>query len=335
MGNGILGPVPPPQPDFMELAQQQGRENRRAAQFELGANRPNEIGVTGSRTWSLRPGANPNNPQPGDWIVNTSLNSGEQGLYDASVARRTATGGLADAALARAGTALNTPYNSGLLGARPDLTAMGYGSDPASTRRRIEDAYYAAGTRYLGDRYADESKMRDSMLANKGIHMGSAAYDRAVRIGNQGRDQAYASIVDNAILAGDRGVMTDQQVRSQQLADLLADRQDRFSEETAFRNQPLQEYAALTGGAAPVSPEFQPYMGTAGVESSPIFNAGIAQQNQVDTSYDRQRANKARQAANRNSMWAGIGNIASLAATAFLGPAGGMAVQGLRGAATR
>lgn len=335
MGNGILGPVPPPQPNFMELAQQQGRENRRAAQFELAANRPNEVGVTGSRTWSLRPGANPNNPQPGDWVATTSLNQGEQGLYDADVARRAANGALEDQARARVGTALSTPYNSGILGPRPDLTAMGYGSDPASTRRRIEDAYYATGTRYLGERYADESKMRDAMLANKGIHMGSAAYDRAVRIGNQGRDQAYAGIIDNAILAGDRGVMTDQQVRSQQLADLLANRQEQFGEEQAFRQAPLQEYAALRGGSVPNSPEFQPYMGTAGVEASPIFNAGIAQQNQVDTSYERQRANKARQAANKNSMWSGIGNIASLAATAFLGPAGGLAVKGLTGAMTR
>lgn len=329
MGNGILGPVPPAQPDFMALAHEQGNQNLRAARFELGSNRPNEVGVTGSRTWSLRPGANPNNPQPGDWVVNTSLNPGEQGLYNADVARRGATGGLADAALGRTRAALATPYNSGLLGERPDLTAMGYGSDPASTRRRIEDAYYATGTRYLGERYADEAKMRESQLANKGIHMGSEAYSRAQRIANQGKDQAYAGIIDNAILAGDRGIMTDQQIRSQQLADLLTDRESRLNEETMFRTLPLQEYAALSGGAGPNVPEFQPYMGTAGVEPAPIFNAGIAQQNQVDTSYERQRANKARQAANRNSMWSGIGNIAALAATAFMGPGAGLLAGGL------
>lgn len=73
----------PPAPDFAGLAREQGKVNRDTALFNANLNRVTQSGPQGSQTWSLRPGADPNNPQPGDYIQTTTLSPGAQAQFDA------------------------------------------------------------------------------------------------------------------------------------------------------------------------------------------------------------------------------------------------------------
>lgn len=67
-------------PDYVGVARQQGTEDRNTALFNAGLNRPNQYGPTGSVEWTLRPGADPMNPKPGDFIQKTTLSPAEQQL---------------------------------------------------------------------------------------------------------------------------------------------------------------------------------------------------------------------------------------------------------------
>lgn len=78
----MAGGSAPPAPDYAALTKQQGEENRNTANFNANLNRVNQVGPNGSSTWSLRPGADPNNPQPGDYIQTVSLGAQEQAQYD-------------------------------------------------------------------------------------------------------------------------------------------------------------------------------------------------------------------------------------------------------------
>lgn len=64
-----------------------------------------QIGPTGSQSWSLRPGADPKNPQAGDYIVTTSLSPEQQKLYATNVGTQQA---MADAAAGNSGTVAGT-----------------------------------------------------------------------------------------------------------------------------------------------------------------------------------------------------------------------------------
>lgn len=71
----------PPPPDYAAAAVAQGQENRDTARFNAGANRVNQFTPQGSSTWTIRPGADLDNPQPGDYIQTTTLSPEQQALY--------------------------------------------------------------------------------------------------------------------------------------------------------------------------------------------------------------------------------------------------------------
>lgn len=64
------------------MATAQGAENRDTAFFNTNINRVDQVGPQGSVTWSLKPGADPNNPQAGDYIQTTTYSPEQQALYD-------------------------------------------------------------------------------------------------------------------------------------------------------------------------------------------------------------------------------------------------------------
>ena len=72
----------PPPPDYEAAAIAQGAAERDTAQYNNAANRVDQVGPQGSSTWSMRPGADPNNPQPGDYTQTTTLSADQQRQYD-------------------------------------------------------------------------------------------------------------------------------------------------------------------------------------------------------------------------------------------------------------
>ena len=152
------------------------------------ANKYNTSGPYGSGTWSLRPGANPNNPQAGDWTQTVALSQQEQGLYDQGVQNRQ---GVSQATGAMLG----------------DL----------GDRQTIADALYRKSTQYMDQNFGDQERALETKLQNQGLVMGSQAYDNAMRNFQQTRGQAYEGAASNATINAD----TAQNNAVQRIAQML------------------------------------------------------------------------------------------------------------------
>lgn len=128
----------------------------------------------GTGAWALRPGADQENPQAGDWTQTTTLSPEQQALYNSNVANRQA-----------AGNAL-----SGMVGDLGD-------------RSSIADALYKRSTQYLDQNFGDQEAALATQLQNKGLTEGSEAYDHALRNFRQTKGQTYEQAASNAVINAD------------------------------------------------------------------------------------------------------------------------------------
>lgn len=153
------------------------------------SNKFNTSGPYGTGTWTLRPGADPNNPQAGDWMQTTTLSNGQQSLYDQGVKNKLA------AALA-------------------GYSMIGDLGDQKTTA----DALYSKATQYMGQQFGDQQAALETQLQNQGLTQGSDAYEKAMRNFMQTRNQAYEGAASNAIINAD----TAQNNAVSRLASILA-----------------------------------------------------------------------------------------------------------------
>lgn len=143
----------------------------------------------GAVNWTLRPGADPKNPQPGDYIQTTSLAPGQQSIYDTSTTNKLNTGLAAGNVLGQ--------LNNGTQG--------------------VQDALYNKETQYYDKNFGDQQKALNAQLANQGIGAGTEAYNNAYDQFNQNKNKAYETATNDAI----SGATAQQGQLAQQLASLL------------------------------------------------------------------------------------------------------------------
>lgn len=225
----------PPPPDYAAAAKEQGAANLTAGQQTAALNRPNQIDSNGSQTWSMREGADPKNPQAGDWVVTNKLNDTQQALKDQQDQLSSQYGDLAKSSLTSIGSTLGTKFDASGLpqahgldtsGMQAMATAPGavqheMMNGPAShelmggpathqdvslgseaSRQKVQDALYARSTSMLDPQIHQQNSDLESRLAAQGITAGSAAYQR--EMDNQSRQSTdqYARARQDAILAG-------------------------------------------------------------------------------------------------------------------------------------
>lgn len=135
------------------------------------AGKYNEVTPYGTIGWSLRPGADPANPQPGDYIRTTNFSPEQQALYEKNTANQLQAGQVGGNMLA----------------------------DLGGGRQAVQDALYRRATQYYDQRYGDQEAQLRTRLANQGLNEGSEAFDRELRNFRQTRDTAYADATDRAI----------------------------------------------------------------------------------------------------------------------------------------
>jgi len=145
-----------------------------AAIATANANKYNTSGPYGSGTWTLRPGADPTNPQAGDWTQTTTLSTEQQQLYDQNAANKLAAGGAL----------------TGMVGDLGD-------------RQSVADALYGRATQYMGQQFGDQEAALNTQLQNQGLTQGSEAYERAMRNFMQTRNQAYEGAANSAVINAD------------------------------------------------------------------------------------------------------------------------------------
>lgn len=175
----------PPAPDYTAAAQNTANVNRQNALLATNANRFGEVGPTGTVGWSLRPGADASNPQPGDYVRTTQLSGGQGQLLGQSEALGDQFGDYAQA---------------GLASFQPDTVA----------RDRLVDSLYKRNTQFYDRRFGAEEGSLETKLLNSGLARGSEAYNRAMADFTERKDSAYADASDRAVISGEQQLQANQ-----------------------------------------------------------------------------------------------------------------------------
>ena len=248
----------PKTPDYAGAATATAEGNKAAALTAGALNRPTQITPTGSQTWALKEGADPNNPQPGDWIATTSYSPEQQKLYEGQTS---AQQGLVNTANVGVGGLAGLGVGQGLGNTTPSFTGdVSKTADQFSVdRQTISDALYANQTKYLGDQFARDDERLRSQLLSRGLTEGSAAYDNALRDQQRTQNDAYGTAANNATSQSAQM----QKLMQDALLNSASTQQNLYlqglSGAATEQNQPLNQILALMGGGQVSQPNLQAY----------------------------------------------------------------------------
>lgn len=268
----------PKTPDYAGAAAATAEGNKAAALAAGALNRPTQITPTGSQTWSLKEGADPNNPQPGDWIATTSYSPEQQKLYEGQTSARQ---GLVNTANVGVGGLAGLGVGQGLGNTTPSFTGdVSKTADQFSAdRQAISDALYANQTKYLGDQFARDDERLRSQLLSRGLTEGSAAYDNALRDQQRAQNDAYGTAANNATSQSAQM----QKLMQDALLNSASTQQNLYlqglSGAATEQNQPLNQILALLGGGQVSQPNLQGYGQYGQYQGADLLGAANARYN--------------------------------------------------------
>jgi hypothetical protein len=226
-GGGLLGgitgalfgkPDVPATPDYAGAAQQTAQGNLDAARAATAANRVNQVTPFGTLQYSVT-GQDPyGNPT---WTSTSALSPDQQALYDYDIQTSKGLGALQQQGLGYVSNMLQSPFDT----SRLPQTGINAGEDMTqSIMRRLQPTL------------AMEQKQFDTQMANKGIPLGSEAYENAKRMFDQRQnDRLVSSVI--------QGTQTGLQARGQG-----------FSEQAYQRNEPINTLNAVRSGSQVTNP---------------------------------------------------------------------------------
>lgn len=268
----------PKTPDYVGAATATAEGNKAAALTAGALNRPTQITPTGSQTWSLKAGADPNNPQPGDWIATTSYSPEQQKLYEGQTS---AQQGLVNTANVGVGGLAGLGVGQGLGNTTPSFTGdVSKTADQFSAdRQAISDALYANQTKYLGDQFARDDERLRSQLLSRGLTEGSAAYENALRDQQRTQNDAYGTAANNATSQSAQM----QKLMQDALLNSASTQQNLYlqglSGAATEQNQPLNQILALLGGGQVSQPNLQGYGQYGQYQGADLLSAANARYN--------------------------------------------------------
>lgn len=300
-------PKAPPPPDYAGLAAQQAAGSKEAAIYNTNINRANQIGPEGSTTWTLKSGADINNPRAGDYTQTTQYSPEQQQLYDLN--NQISTGFLQSGlgGLSRVNDVMGQPFDtSGLNSLQTQANARALpGQIDDASRQRVEQAMLS---RLEPQFQQDENDLRNR-LANSGIEVGTDAYNREMtRLGQQKNDARMG-----AVLAGggeeSRQVGLQSTVQGQEFGQSLQNanlgnqvRGQGIQEQAYMRQLPINEINALRTGSQVQGPQFGSYYTGGQAQGVQSLDAGIAQ-----GQYDMNAFNQKQ--AGYNALLGGLGSL--------------------------
>lgn len=290
----MCSPSPPPPPDYAGAAKAQGEADLQTTQYNAAINRPDEYDPYGSRRWTLRPGADPKNPQPGDYISTTELSPDQQRILDANERIAQAFLNTGENALSRVGAKIGEPID---LSSIPQTRTV---SDRLPTLAGAPalptnaEAVTASVTNAMMDRLRPELERRSqqtrTQLIASGNDVGSVGYGAEMQREDKaatdamlatiiaGREAGSRSLADQLALRG-QAVGEQGQLAGQTLAATAQDnalRQQALQELLNLRTVPINEVNALRTGNQVTAPQFQPYWTGANAQAAPVFDAMMA-----------------------------------------------------------
>lgn len=295
----------PKTPDYTGAAREEARGNLDLAKWSTNTNRPNQTTPYGSQTWALRPGADPNNPQPGDWQLSTTLSGGQQELLDQDTALKKMLGGLATGV--GASSSLGTAFDASGLGSAPDYSKLNtYTTDLAGARQNASDAVYNELTKRYDDRFTRDEDALRTRLVNQGLQEGSEAWNSAYKDFQNTKSDAYGSAANQAQIAGReemssnlenlvRALTSQQTGYSQGLSDLIRE-----------RSAPIDEINSLRQATGPTMPSFSGFNTTSTPQGADLTGA-------LANTYQSQLAKTNAENAQQQQLFSTLGGLASMA----------------------
>ena len=227
----VDAPTPPTAPDPAATAAAQTASNKDTAIANAELNRVNQYTPGGSLTYQVV-GTNPDGtPQ---YQSNQTYSAANQALYDSTNATKQNLANIGTQQSAKIGDMLNTPF---------DLSQASGANIDALQRQRLDPMW------------AQKQDQLNTQLSNKGIKLGSDAWNNAQNQFGQNQNDAY-----NSMFINDQG-------QAQQAA-------------MAQRNQPINEISALMSGSQVAQPQFTnvPSATQANTDVAGITQQGFANQ---------------------------------------------------------
>ena len=224
-------PKAPAAPNPQDTINAQTASNKETAQYQAGLNQVNQVTPYGNLTYT-----GTNNGQPGAATVTQTLSPIQQQLLDQSQQADLRTNDIGLKQIDKVGTLLDKPV---------DLS-----------NNATEARLYDLGRKRLDPQFKQQNEDLEQSLLNRGITVGSQAYNTLHGLQGQKENDAY-----NQLLLTGHGTAVN---------DALQE-----------RNQPLNEINALLNGQQIQNPTFQntPQTQVAGTDVAGITNA--AYQNQL------------------------------------------------------
>jgi len=278
-------PNPPDPPDPQQVAAAQTAQNVSTAKANAYLGNVNQITPDGRVTFKKSGGEWITNPETGDkyrvprFTQEVKLDRSGRMVNEATDDTKVNLSRLARNVSGDLRKQLREPFDPG------DLPEVRYGG---KARREAE----AALMERMNPQLEQERDALATRLANQGVNLGSAAYDRAMQnYGQQANDARLGAII-NAGQESDRMFRQTSGARDQAMREAFA-----------IRNQPINEVSALMSGSQVQAPQaFAPNM-----PSMPTVDvAGLEQANYQG----RLQAYQQKMGA-RNAMMGGLFDVAS------------------------
>jgi hypothetical protein len=257
-GGGFLGlgpaPSAPAAPNYTAAAQATAEGNLDAARAATAANRVNQVTPYGRLDYSIT-GQDPyGNPT---WTATQSLSPQQQQLLDYQNQTSMGLGRLAGQGLGYVENMLNTPFDTSAL---------------PSTGFNPSQSYQDAYMQRLQPQIQQNREQLQQQLANKGIDIGSTAYDRAMQTQGQREN-------DLLLGATTQGFGVGQQAR-----------QSALQEQAYLRNEPLNTLSAVRTGSQVTGPQFVNSAQQATTQGADLLGAAGMQYNAQMGDFNQKQA---------------------------------------------
>jgi hypothetical protein len=191
---------------------------------------------------------------------NTTLDPTQQEILNNQNAANLYTARAGNEASQNLMTAVRNPM---LPNKAPDPTVptlqTSYETDFSADRQKVEDALFSR----LNPQLERDRTALESSLANKGVKLGSAAYDRAMQNFGQTTNDARTAAILNAGQEQSRlagltrdAAMFGNDALTSQYGLTAGERNRQMQEQLTLRNQSINEAAALRGGGSVTMPSF-------------------------------------------------------------------------------
>lgn len=267
-------PKPPTPIDPTKVAGAQTTSNIDTAIAQSGLNQTGQNNPFGSTSYSQTGTTMVDGHAVPNYTQNTTISPGLQSLLDSYMGN----------ANANAGSQLNFSSSN------PNLTQI---KDPTLLAQGTTDALYNQATSRLDPQWQTNQSQLEDTLANRGITVGSEAYDHAMRDFNLGKNDAYTSARNAATQYGVQDAST-------LFGEGLAGHQQGVSDMLTQQNQPLsllQQIMSSIRGTAPQSNAPQ-----TGVSPTDVTGAYANYENQLQNQYQAQQQQY-------NSALGGVGGL--------------------------